>query len=266
MKKRILVFSAGLATFSLSAFGYMKWKEEGKATQDNFVVASVTAEEIFGSIPKAFEFAYSIDNRFLRSIKMEKITTANSVLDILPEEENRDITSFHHIKITALAEERKDWIVIPGKNEMLNEAQLQILRSMKYGSSFSITGNIKRRNTDTDKIIDDTLVYYLTVEPHRPATYLPGRDELINYLMTNSKSDIAIAEQDKIQPGKVSFVLTRNGNIDQIKLTSSSGYPGIDEKMLTLIENIPGNWQVATNTKGEKVDQELVFFFGSMGC
>jgi hypothetical protein len=33
-----------------------------------------------------------------------------------------------------------------------------------------------------------------------------------------------------------------------------------------MITNMPGKWNPATNSKGEKVDQELVFFFGRQGC
>jgi hypothetical protein len=44
-------------------------------------------------------------------------------------------------------------------------------------------------------------------------------------------------------------------------------YPTLDEKFMTLIENIPGKWISAENSKGEKIEQELVFTFGpANGC
>jgi hypothetical protein len=36
--------------------------------------------------------------------------------------------------------------------------------------------------------------------------------------------------------------------------------------MTELITNFPGTWEPAENSKGEKVDQELVVSFGLMGC
>jgi hypothetical protein len=36
--------------------------------------------------------------------------------------------------------------------------------------------------------------------------------------------------------------------------------------MAELIANTSGEWIPAENAQGEKVEQELVLFFGSMGC
>ncbi len=37
-------------------------------------------------------------------------------------------------------------------------------------------------------------------------------------------------------------------------------------KMENLMNNLPGTWMPAKNEKGEKVAQELVFFYGIEGC
>jgi hypothetical protein len=47
----------------------------------------------------------------------------------------------------------------------------------------------------------------------------------------------------------------------------TTGYPSLDKKLMTLIKNIPGKWTPAENIKGEIMEQELVFTFGSAdGC
>lgn len=33
-----------------------------------------------------------------------------------------------------------------------------------------------------------------------------------------------------------------------------------------LITHAPGKWEAAENANGEKVDQDLVFSFGTIGC
>ena len=46
------------------------------------------------------------------------------------------------------------------------------------------------------------------------------------------------------------------------------GAPGEDGYMQAYFKliNMPQTWIPATNAKGEKIDQELVFFFGMEGC
>ena len=51
-----------------------------------------------------------------------------------------------------------------------------------------------------------------------------------------------------------------------VELEESSGYPAIDKTMIELLTNAPGKWKPAKNAKGEKVDQQLVFSFGEVGC
>ncbi len=47
----------------------------------------------------------------------------------------------------------------------------------------------------------------------------------------------------------------------------TTGYPSIDERFITLIKKIPGKWIPAENSRGEKIEQELVFTFGpANGC
>ena len=109
-------------------------------------------------------------------------------------------------------------------------------------------------------------VYYLTVIPEKEAAYASGHDALIAYLKENSKDKTAIIKEDKLQPGKVNFTITKNGTIANVKLTSTSGYTSVDKALIELITYMPEKWDPATNSKREKVDQELVFFFGLAGC
>ena len=44
------------------------------------------------------------------------------------------------------------------------------------------------------------------------------------------------------------------------------GYPSVDDELIKIITNMPKKWESAANSKGEKVNQEFVFFFGTPGC
>ena len=258
MKQRILIFCAVVTTLSLSAFGYVNWKDANPNM--NEIISDTTNKA------SDFDFVYSMQNRFQKTITKEKIDQALSITDIIPVNENNQIESYFNILLTAFAESRKDWIQVRGTDEHLDDAQLLMIQTFGYGSSFSITGNIKKLDETSGQLVNDTIIHYMTVVPDNPTTYKDGTESLINYLKENSADVIAIAKKDQVQPGKISFLVTEDGSIDQVSLKNTSGYTLIDEKMLSLIREIPGSWKIDINAKGEKVAQKLVFFFGSMGC
>lgn len=109
---------------------------------------------------------------------------------------------------------------------------------------------------------------YLAVVPEKQAAYEGGRDALMEYLKENRKEAEARAsvEIDELPPFKLLFTVTKSGTIENVKLDGTSGYLLIDNTMIELITKAPGKWEPAENSKGEKVDQELVVTFGLTGC
>jgi hypothetical protein len=77
-----------------------------------------------------------------------------------------------------------------------------------------------------------------------------------------------IIENNKLGSIKLSFIITKEGKVSEVKYdVMTTGYPSLDKKLMTLIKNIPCKWTPAENFKGEKMEQELVFTFGSAdGC
>lgn len=213
-----------------------------------------------------FDFIYKIDTRFASTVTKYQLDQAISITDLVKREDRESLISYYNIEVKSFHEKRALETRIVGDNDYFNRDQLTLLRSLDYGSSFFIGGNIKKKSEISGKIESDTLVHYMTVVPDQPAVYISGFDSLEFYLKENSKEIIQIARRDRIQPGKISFKVSAVGNIEQATLTYSSGYPSIDEKMLQLIQEIPGKWEVAKDASGKKVDQELVLFFGLTGC
>ena len=231
---------------SLTAFGYLNWKNT-----------------------EGIDLIYNVDSRFMATITKEKLHRAKSVLDIVPKKAEWSKISFQNMTIAVLRDENE--IREQGDDEVLNAAQIKLLQSADYSTDFYVKGKGRKKGTgplglkELEKEESD-FVYYLTVIPEKEAEYTTGYDALITYLKENSKAATAIIQQDKLKPGKVHFIVTKEGKIEHVSLESTSGYPTVDEKLVELVKNMPGKWQPAENSTGEQVDQEFVFFFGLEGC
>ena len=108
--------------------------------------------------------------------------------------------------------------------------------------------------------------YFITVVPEKQAEYIGGQNLLIDYLRANSNPHTTGIEQKNLKPGQYTFTVNKEGSISKARLGTSSGYPEVDNILLDLIRNMPGKWIPATNSQGERVEQEYVFFFGVDGC
>ena len=244
MKKNILIFCTVLTMLSLTAFTYINLNEP------------ITCQKVAKQV--GFDLFYNVDSRFKATISKEALHKATSVLEIVPKEaENWWKASFQTVKVTVIQD--GDEMYALGDNKVLNAAQIKLLQSTDYSNNFYI--NARSKNSDFDDY-----AYSITIIPEKEAEYIHGYDALITYLKENSREKTAIIKENQLQPGKVSFTVTKEGTIANVKLTSTSGYASVDKMLIELIKNMPGKWNPAENSRGEKVEQELVFFFGLEGC
>jgi len=267
MKKSILIFCTVLTTLSLTAYGFKNWSKTGTDQEETSCNRSDIPEyDIPNPNEKQTEpdFFYDVDSRFASTITKDNLHNAKSIIDIIPKEATKGIKSFQNVKVAVLPEGEER--IEMGDSDVLNPAQLNLLKSSEYSTNFYIRADYKRKNPDTGEIKDEYLVYYMTIVPEKEAEFKDGHLVLIDYLKENSKEETTSVKEDQLKPGKVHFIVTKNGELANVKLESTSGYTSVDKKMIELITNMPGKWDPATNSKGEKVDQELVFSFGLIGC
>ena len=207
---------------------------------------------------------YNIDSRYIATITKEDLYKAKSIIDILPEKATKSITSFQAVKVSILDNDQETSEI--GVDDVLTTAQIKLLQSTDYSTNIYIKADCRSKNAFMGGFDKKHLTYFITIIPEKEAEFKGGHDALIDYLKESSKEETAIIKQDHLRPGKVSFTITKKGTPANVKLTSTSGYPSVDEALVELIMTMPGKWDPATNSKGEKVDQELIFFFGLQGC
>jgi len=274
--KKILLASIAFTVVGLIVFGFISRTNSNTNatdTADNYQLdvssaAIVTVQETNEAVSESKDpsnFFLSIGNRF-NSIKKEDLKQVRSFSDLIGQEHARRIVEYKSLSVIVLEDDVQTNKRIKSKGGEFTPEQLELLQSADYTSNFLIWADYREFNKETEKIEYSTWTPYLSVVPETQALYSDGNEALISYLKENSK---VFTEDENIvdfNPGKLYFTVTKEGEITNIEIKSSSGYTTIDEKLKQLITTMSGKWEPAKNIMGEKVDQQLVISFGNMGC
>ena len=273
MKKNIIIFCAILTTLSLTAFGVINLKDSKPDKLETFVIENKENNTVYGPFTTKIEkkifsdFIYDIGPRF-SAIKKGDVDKARYINAFFDKEQIQAIVSLKSVSIIIIIDDKRSDIRETGYSDELTDAQLKLLRSFDYSTNFLIKAEYQQKNKETGKLEDSYSTPHLTIVPEKQAEYEFGKNELMDYLKENSKDarTKANVEADKLQPAKLFFTVTKNGTIENVRLDRTSNYPIVDKAMIELITKAPGTWKPAENSKGEKVNQELVVSFGLMGC
>lgn len=267
MKKTILVSGTVILLSSLGAYGYMNWSTSPASTPSAFSDPTFRFAHFLSDYqlrPTEPEFIYDVNPRFMATITKEELEQATQLSDLLPENATDGMSDFSEVKVHVLKGQNE--LSKSGMNERLNSAQLELLRTIGYSENFFVTGRCKYNNKRSGQVEDYDLVYYVSVVPEIPAQYKYGQDGLLYYLREQSKKAITGINVNAIQPGKLIFTITTEGQLTNVHMESSCGIEKIDKVMRDALKNIPEGWEPAKNQQGDKVEQILVFSYGIMGC
>lgn len=271
MKKRILVFCIVLVTVSLTIAGFINFQDidtgqlQPTLSKDSTLLSqlvSVDKKSVFT------DFIYEVGPRF-EPIKKGKVYAARSIEDFYDKEQMEKITSLTSVSVILIINDRQSDIREVGYTKEFTSAQLKLLQSSEYETSFIIRADYLEKNNEMgalSELVDSYTTPHHTVVPEKQAYYTDGKESLMKYLRENSKDAIATVDPNKLQPAKLYFTVTKNGTIENIHLDRTSGYPEVDKRMIDIIKKAPGIWEPAENAEGDKVNQELVVSFGLMGC
>ncbi len=268
MKKSIIIICTVLVTLSLTAFGILNKNETEMTTAKSKALKDVAIKspQIDKKEPEIFEdFIYDIGTRF-SPIKKSDLQKATSISDFITAESLNSIVDLKSVRVIVVKNERQTDIQELGYSKTLNKKQLQLLRSLDYSQGFNIRSEFTIINPETGLVEDNYDSPHLSVVPEYQAHNTLSKDLLKKYLKDNTKAVRQGVDPKKLRPAKVYFTVTKLGAIKNVRLDRSSYYPKVDNRMMELIKTLPGTWTPAKNVNGEQVNQELVVFFGLMGC
>ena len=265
MKKNIVIISISLLTTALVAFGFVVEPQAPKTSEP--ITNTLTNEEvaflIMGSDAPTFpNFFYDVSPRFMQTVTLEKLKEARSIADFV--DQCKEVVTYTSVELVVLDDANETALTAIGSDDVLTPEQLALLSSLDYSTNFKVRVFYTETIPSTN-LHGDYMTPHLTVVPEKQATYEGGKHELITYLKNNSQNVTAIEYAD-YNPGKLYFTVNAMGQISDVSLTSSCGYPEVDAHMQRLIRQLPGRWIPAENAQGERVSQKLVFSFGNGGC
>lgn len=268
MKKNILVFCASILILAFMALGFVQ-NESSEPSRinipDTLNLASNQGPSQNMDFRSFSNYIYDVGTRFV-PIKKEDLNKVTSFADFMEEDEARRIITYKFVEVIVIKNDKETNTRESGYSSELTSAQLNLLKNSDYSTSLKIRADVTQKNYKTGELEESYWTPHLTIVPEKQAVYLKGKDALMEFLRENSKESWVNVVEDKLQPARLYFTVTKNGTIENITLDSSSNFPEVDLRMIELINQIPGKWQPAENAKGEKVDQELMLSFGLMGC
>ncbi|HKK39413.1 MAG TPA: hypothetical protein VJ949_08340 [Cryomorphaceae bacterium] len=268
MKKRILIFSTLFIAASLTAFSFIGDRHSTATVTETpckTIYTSVTPiAEIFKP-PVLTDFFYDFGPRF-NPITKRDLANARTVSDFIDEKEVASMDGVRSTAVIIIKNDIQTDIRVFGKSERLTQEQLALIGAMEYSSNFLVQAEFHTKDANAELKGENIYRPHMTVVPEKQASYDGGRDALLDYFRKQNEKNIYNLDEEKLQPAKLHFTVTKNGTVEDVSLDRTSGYSNIDETMIRLANDLPGEWQPAENAKGEKVDQTLVVSFGIVGC
>ncbi|WP_425075408.1 energy transducer TonB [Psychroserpens sp. S379A] len=266
MKKQTLLTLAAIITLTLAAFGSFSWNTTTPVSTTNHLTALEHDQNMVTKTFKAFpDFIYDIGPRF-SGIKKSEIKTYTSIADFLDEDTYKNIDKVHTTSLILVVNDRQTTTRANGTSGTFNKAQLKFLQTATYATNFVMRVDYDEKDPQSGYTFDSYRSPHHTIVPEEQAYYSDGKEQLKLFLKESCQSVLIDVDPEKLKPAKLYFTVTKHGTIENINLDRDSGYPDVDKKMIELINNTPGTWQPAKNSKGEAVNQELVISFGLMGC
>lgn len=244
---------AVIAIISLTAFSVNSFKETSKTSACKAASKSYTP------------FYYNLSTRFL-PIPKSQLAKAKSIFDLAKEENEDLVFKYESVSVILIDKDVRTQTKATGNNASLNETQIKLLKQFDYSTDFVIQADYLERNTATGKLTFNYFSPHLTVVPENQAYYETGKESLINYLEKENKENTLQLDERKLQPASIRFTVSKKGTLANITIERSCGFSRIDTHMLELLKNAPGKWIPAKNINGENVNQELMMFYGKVGC
>lgn len=268
MKKSILIIGAVILSGGLLALNY--FQEDAAATEQSSSLKTSSIkfnDRLAGQmgIMNKVPFALDMGPRF-RPITKSRLDTVLSFEEFLSPEELEMIVEVKQLELIIFEDEKFSDIRLQTKGMRFSEEQLKLMRKMAYSTNFTLRADYVKEGPIMGHRIIDYIAPCLSLVPEKQAEYLPGNGAFYEYVREGAGKVFDKTQGERLGAANLYFTVYPNGEIGELELKSSSNHPELDQKIIHLMEELPGEWEAAENAEGEKVAQQMVLSFGTFGC
>jgi TonB family protein len=216
------------------------------------------------------ELSYSVHGRYDRPVYKEAMDRAKLVSDFIDGYPTNWIDEYVSVEIIATNSGKE--ISGVSANDQLTTEQKNILKAADLSSDIMINVKYKYKSGLTNNSVNQELNIAktvmnikLTVIPETEAEYASGQKQMSAYLKESVINKIPESIAKQIKAAQVIFTVNEKGEIEDAKISKTSGDEKTDQLLLESINKMP-KWKPAENEKGIKVKQYFQFNVGQYGC
>lgn len=212
------------------------------------------------------DFYYDVDARFQADITKSRLKEMKLITDFDERIDVENILEVRNTSVTIINDDYENVEQAHGNSNELTAEQIRLIESAPYSTDIRLRMDYIEKSPYYDTPQHNYTTPHITIVPEESAEYEGGKEGLIQYLKRNSREEVMRNPQGNLKPGKVRFTISMEGKVKDVLLISTCGYDTIDETMLKLVKELPGKWKPAKNEAGQIIEEQLVFYFGTMGC
>lgn len=194
------------------------------------------------------------------SISKTELSEANTLVELNPYFKPDWVREYISVEISAINNGATKQVV--SKNDVLTQAQKDIMQQVKVGSDISVRVHYIPENT----LVNNEAKYWdfkFMVNPENKANYVGGEDQLRKYLKSTVIDKIEAAGFDKSILAAVKFSIDENGKVTNVHVFETAREESIDASLVAALNNMP-DWQPANYANGVKIQQDFVLTVGNM--
>lgn len=240
---------------------------EGKTTECNGTESISTDDDLTENPAQEIpDFFLDLGPRF-NPMTREELMALQSIEELLPEEKLPHILSYQEVGVHILNKEgRLTENSQSSISELFSHGQLIQLQSLDLSADIMFEAICQERIPHSGQMKRGHYTPHYTLVPERQAEYQEDKGKLIEFLREGSIKEAEEVDPVKLRPGQIRFTVGTDGRLKDARVIASTTYPHLDARMVELISSAPGVWSAAQDALGQAVEQELILYYGAIGC
>jgi hypothetical protein len=242
----------------LSTIGFSQTSSYGV-----FIPGMTTTASIFNNRMEQAELKAWVRGTYRRKVVKETVINALLLSDIAEGYATSWIKHYISTEITTTSNSKV--LKAVGVNNTLSVAQKGLLKKSDLNAEIYVHVKYKISNIITGGMDEREVNFSITIIPQVEAEFTKG--DVNQFLAKDTKKRLAQVTAEKFKEGLVRFVINEEGDVENVKIITTTGDSKIDKLLLQVINQMP-KWNCAKDAKGVKVKQAFEFLVGYMvgGC